>query len=69
MTNEEKAEEYANNGYALGCTKSPFEVAKIAFKDGLEFSYNKCNEQLTKAKELINIAIEGIKYWGIVGGY
>ena len=24
-----------------------------AFKDGAEFGYNKCNEQLTKAKELI----------------
>ena len=23
------------------------------FKDGAEFGYNKCNEQLTKAKELI----------------
>lgn len=25
-------------------------------------------EQLTKAKEIMNIAIEGIKHWGIVGG-
>lgn len=26
------------------------------------------DEQLTKAKEIMNIAIEGIKHWGIVGG-
>lgn len=25
-------------------------------------------DQLTKAKEIMNIAIEGIKHWGIVGG-
>lgn len=28
----------------------------------------KRDEQLTKAKEIMNIAIEGIKHWGIVGG-
>lgn len=32
MTDIERAEEFANNGYALGCTKTPFEAAK-------EFSY------------------------------
>ena len=37
MTDEEKlAEEFANNGYALGCTKSPFEVAKEGFLAGLK---------------------------------
>ena len=34
MTDENLAEEFANNGYALGCTKSPFEVAKEAFLAG-----------------------------------
>ena len=33
----------------------PFILAMIqqVFKDGAEFGYNKCNEQLTKAKEII----------------
>lgn len=26
-------------------------------------------KQLAQAKEIMNIAIEGIKHWGIVGGY
>lgn len=34
MSDEELAEEFANNRYALGCTKSPFEVAKEAFLAG-----------------------------------
>ena len=36
MTDIERAEEFANNGYTLGCTKSPFEAAKEAFLAGLE---------------------------------
>ena len=36
MTDIERAEEFANNGYALGCTKSPFEVAKEGFLAGLK---------------------------------
>ena len=37
MTKEEKlAEEFANNGYALGCTKTPFESAKEGFLAGLK---------------------------------
>ena len=28
MKDEEMAEQFANNGYALGCTKTPFESAK-----------------------------------------
>ena len=36
MTNIERAEEFANNGYALGCTKLPFEASKEGFLAGLE---------------------------------
>lgn len=36
MTDEELAEEFASNGYALGCTKSSFEIAKKSFLDGLK---------------------------------
>ena len=36
MTDIERAEEFANNGYALGCTKSPFEAAKEGFLAGLK---------------------------------
>ena len=32
-----------------------------AFKDGAEFGYNKCNEQLTKAKELLTKWVELFK--------
>ena len=36
MTDMERAEEFANNGYALGCTKSPFEASKEGFLAGLK---------------------------------
>ena len=36
MTDEELAEEFASNGYALGCTKSSFEIAKKSFLAGLK---------------------------------
>ena len=36
MTDIERAEEFANNGYALGCTKSPFEASKEGFIAGLK---------------------------------
>lgn len=36
MTDIERAEEFANSGYALGCTKSPFEAAKEGFLAGLK---------------------------------
>ena len=36
MKDEELAEEFANNGYALGCTKTPFESAKEGFLAGLK---------------------------------
>ena len=38
MTDLEKAEEFANNGYALSCTKLPFEAAKEGFLAGLTLS-------------------------------
>lgn len=41
MSDKELAEEFANSGYALGCTKSPFEIAKEAFLAGRQ-SNNKC---------------------------
>ncbi len=34
----------------------------------LEAQIEKQKDQLTKAKEIMNIATEGIKHWGIVGG-
>ena len=36
MTDEEIAEEFASNGYAIGCTKSSFEIAKKSFLAGLK---------------------------------
>lgn len=36
MTDEEMAEEFASNGYALGYTKSSFEIAKKSFLAGLK---------------------------------
>lgn len=36
MTDIKRAEEFANNGYALGCTKSPFEASKEGFLAGLK---------------------------------
>lgn len=36
MTDEEMADQFANNGYALGCTITPFESAKEGFLAGLK---------------------------------
>ena len=36
MKDEEMAEQFASNGYALGCTKTPFESAKEGFLAGLK---------------------------------
>ena len=49
---EEMAEEFANNGYALGCTKSPFEAAKEGFLAGRK-SNSKQNEELKKYAKLL----------------
>lgn len=48
MSDKELAEDFANNGYALGCTKSPFEVAKEAFLAGRQ---SKC-KHATELKKL-----------------
>ena len=37
------------------------------FKDGAEFGYNKCNEQLIKAKELIEELISSLSVVGECG--
>lgn len=41
MTDEELAEDFANNGYAIGCTCSPFDSAKAGFLAGRK-SNSKC---------------------------
>ena len=68
MTDKERAEEraralercqtlgaYDDESYARDLGWNEGEVAgyEEGFKDGAEFGYNKCNEQLTKAKEII----------------
>ena len=40
-----------------------------AFKDGAEFGYNKCNEQLTKAKEIIRDLLQVLPKENIEGIY
>lgn len=54
MKDEEMAEQFANNGYALGCTKTPFESAKDGFLAGLKVR----EDQLAKAKEHIQNLLE-----------
>ena len=53
---EKEAEEYATQECCTSCAaincKEKCECWTFA-KKGAEFGYNKCNEQLTKAKELI----------------
>lgn len=48
MTDEKLAEEFANNGYALGCTVPRFEVAKKAFLAGRQSN----NKQITDLEEI-----------------
>ena len=52
---EKEAEEAGNqkikeNNQFARCARKSY---KDGFKDGAEFGYNKCNEQLIKAKEII----------------
>lgn len=47
MTDEKLAEEFASNGYALGCTVPRFEVAKKAFLAGRQSN----NKQITDLEE------------------
>lgn len=69
MTNEEKAEEYVDNNF-YDLIEEVQEIAKVAFKDGAEFGYNKYDEQLIKAKELLEKLLEEEKnnmYWEMNG--
>ena len=65
---EKEAEEYAIENYEtclyddLPYTNDSKAIEQ-AFKDGAEFGYNKCGEQLTKAKELLTRFIMGSVYF------
>ena len=48
---EKELEEYKNQ--SKWKSKIFMKDEEICFKDGAEFGYNKANEQLTKAKEII----------------
>lgn len=48
MTDKQLAEDFANNGYALGCTKRPFDVAKEAFLAGRKSN----NKRITDLEEI-----------------
>lgn len=41
------------------------EAIEEAYQKGAEFGYS---EGKNEAKEIVNIAIEGIKHWSVVGG-
>lgn len=47
----EEAKEYAD--WFWGASPSEIRAIEQAYQKGAEFGYNKCNEQLTKAKEII----------------
>ena len=69
MTYEEKAEEYVDDNF-YDLIEEVQEIAKIAFKDGAKFGYNKCDEQLIKSKELLEKLLEEEKnnmYWEMNG--
>ena len=51
----------------IGTIKAIANDSKVRI-DRIVANYEKLEKELTKAKEIMNIAIEGIKYWGIVGG-
>ena len=62
---EKEAEEAGNekikeNHQFARCARKSY---KDGFKDGAEFGYNKCDEQLTKAKKLIIRFIMGNVYF------
>ena len=50
MTDIERAEEFANNEYALGCTKSPFEASKEGFLAGLKAARKEMWHDLRESK-------------------
>ena len=57
-------EDYARNS---GWNKGEVVGYEEGFKDGAEFGYNKCNEQLIKAKELIEELISSLSVVGECG--
>ena len=57
---EKEAEEYCMHQSLLEDVRN--NICK-AFEDGAEFGYNKCDEQLTKAKKLITRFIMGNVYF------
>lgn len=60
MNEEEKlAEEFANNGYALGCTKTPFESAKEGFLAGLKVRKQQWHKVFTEGEPY------SFEYWDI----
>ena len=73
MTDEEMAEKYAK-GLCKTCKVDVCRYSKIktcvtkeslkqAYLAGAEFGYNKCDEQLTKAKNLLTRFIMGSVYF------
>jgi hypothetical protein len=63
---EKEAEIYALSNFGFrGKDSQRVLTAKIDYQYGAEFGYNKGKNE---AKEIMNIAIEGIKNWGFVGG-
>ena len=64
MTDEEMAEEYAIENwehYEEGQNDS--KALEQAYLAGVEFGYNKCNERLIKAKNLLTRFIMGSVYF------
>ena len=65
---EKDAEEYAD--WFWGASPSERRAIKQAYQQGAEFGYNKCDEQLIKAKELLEKLLEEEKnnmYWEMNG--
>lgn len=53
---EKEAEEYAD--WFWGASPSAQRAIKQAYQQGAEFGYNKCNTELSKAKELLRKFLE-----------
>lgn len=72
---EKEAIDRANRKYPISRVYDELDVARNrkyeeGFKDGAEFGYNKCDEQLIKAKELLEKLLEEEKnnmYWEMNG--
>ena len=63
MTDKERAKKYADNNF---CGQEAQAIAKVAFKDGAEFGYNKA---YNKAKELIKEILSILPKENIEGIY